>query len=64
MSDARVYVLHVENERGFSSHSVALTVHGKLPITVPEDFLGSDAGTFIKIFNKIIKKLAYQIDDL
>ncbi|CAK1551264.1 unnamed protein product [Leptosia nina] len=27
MSDARVYVLHVENERGFSSHAVSLTVH-------------------------------------
>ncbi|XP_063383742.1 kin of IRRE-like protein 2 isoform X2 [Cydia fagiglandana] len=26
-SDARVYVLHVENERGFSSHAVSLTVH-------------------------------------
>ncbi|XP_063825955.1 kin of IRRE-like protein 3 [Ostrinia nubilalis] len=29
VSDARVYVLHVENERGFSSHAVSLTVHGK-----------------------------------
>ncbi|KAG7308448.1 hypothetical protein JYU34_005655 [Plutella xylostella] len=27
VSDARVYVLHVENERGFSSHAVTLTVH-------------------------------------
>ncbi|KAL0838629.1 hypothetical protein ABMA28_016712 [Loxostege sticticalis] len=27
VSDARVYVLHVENERGFSSHAVSLTVH-------------------------------------
>ncbi|KPI95689.1 Neural cell adhesion molecule 1 [Papilio xuthus] len=27
-SDARVYVLHVENERGVSSHAVSLTVHG------------------------------------
>ncbi|KAI5635790.1 immunoglobulin domain-containing protein [Phthorimaea operculella] len=27
MADARVYVLHVENERGFSSHAVSLTVH-------------------------------------
>ncbi|XP_013145354.1 PREDICTED: hemicentin-2-like isoform X2 [Papilio polytes] len=26
-SDARVYVLHVENERGVSSHAVSLTVH-------------------------------------
>ncbi|CAH2048771.1 unnamed protein product, partial [Iphiclides podalirius] len=26
-ADARVYVLHVENERGFSSHAVSLTVH-------------------------------------
>ncbi|XP_072949442.1 kin of IRRE-like protein 3 isoform X2 [Epargyreus clarus] len=27
IADARVYVLHVENERGFSSHRVSLTVH-------------------------------------
>ncbi|XP_063891878.1 hemicentin-1-like [Helicoverpa armigera] len=27
MSDARIYVLHVENERGFSFHAVTLTVH-------------------------------------
>ncbi|XP_047533502.1 hemicentin-2 [Vanessa atalanta] len=33
MSDARVYVLHVENERGFSSHSVALTVHENFSLT-------------------------------
>ncbi|XP_026327512.1 irregular chiasm C-roughest protein isoform X2 [Hyposmocoma kahamanoa] len=26
-ADARVYVLHVENERGFSSHAVSLIVH-------------------------------------
>lgn len=28
-ADARIYVLHVENERGSSAHAVALTVHGK-----------------------------------
>ncbi|CAH2237394.1 jg11249 [Pararge aegeria aegeria] len=33
LSDARVYVLHVENERGFSSHSVALTVHENFSLT-------------------------------
>ncbi|KAJ8722248.1 hypothetical protein PYW08_004650 [Mythimna loreyi] len=27
IADARVYVLHVENVRGFSSHAVSLTVH-------------------------------------
>ncbi|XP_075978040.1 kin of IRRE-like protein 3 isoform X2 [Anticarsia gemmatalis] len=27
VADARDYVLHVENERGFSSHAVSLTVH-------------------------------------
>lgn len=29
VSDARIYVLRVENERGSSSHAVSLTVHGK-----------------------------------
>ncbi|XP_045517850.1 hemicentin-2 [Pieris brassicae] len=33
MSDARVYVLHVENERGFSSHAVSLTVHDNFSLT-------------------------------
>ncbi|XP_049694249.1 hemicentin-1 [Helicoverpa armigera] len=33
MSDARVYVLHVENERGFSSHAVTLTVHDNFSLT-------------------------------
>ncbi|XP_037294386.1 hemicentin-2 [Manduca sexta] len=32
-ADARVYVLHVENERGFSSHAVSLTVHDNFSLT-------------------------------
>ncbi|XP_068633258.1 irregular chiasm C-roughest protein-like [Battus philenor] len=32
-ADARVYVLHVENERGFSSHAVSLTVHENFSLT-------------------------------
>ncbi|XP_013145353.1 PREDICTED: hemicentin-2-like isoform X1 [Papilio polytes] len=32
-SDARVYVLHVENERGVSSHAVSLTVHDNFSLT-------------------------------
>ncbi|KAH9627947.1 hypothetical protein HF086_015391, partial [Spodoptera exigua] len=33
VADARVYVLHVENERGFSSHAVSLTVHDNFSLT-------------------------------
>lgn len=33
IADARDYVLHVENERGFSSHAVSLTVHDNFSLT-------------------------------